>query len=83
MSRVKAVVDGAIMVHVHDVQVNDVISIRGDEADPIIDRIEVDGDKRKFIYKRREGDFVQETAWLDPDLGRHVFLHDLHREAKR
>lgn len=84
MSRVKAVVNRSIMVHLHDVEPGDILSTTESERDPIIQRIERDGDKVKFHYLR-DGSvdhMVTESSWLDPsgENSGHVFIHDLWRE---
>ena len=68
------------MVHIHDVVPGDVLYCNDDESDPIISKIEVDGEKRKFFYKTFRPDDIAESLWLDPAIGKHVFIHDLKQE---
>lgn len=80
MSRVLGVVDRAIMVSIYDVVPGDILNIRGTEADPIIEKVEREGDFVRYHYKQREDDLIQHSMWLDKDLGPRVFIHDLKNE---
>lgn len=84
MTRVKAVVNRSIMVHLHDVEPGDILSSTNSERDPIIHKVERDGDKVKFHYLR-DGNvdhMVTESLWLDPNQENsgHIFIHDIWRE---
>lgn len=72
-TRVRAVVDTSIMVHIHDVVPGDIVYIRGNEKDPIIDRVE-----------RREDGWVRlhyKVAGVQPDVfdvnGKTWVLHPI------
>lgn len=82
MTRVKGVVNRSIKVHIHDVRPGDVLASTDTERDPIIYHVERDGEKVKLHYlPRRECDHMpNESLWLDPEIGAHVFVHDLMRE---
>jgi hypothetical protein len=81
--RVRAVVGNTIMVHIHDVKPGDVLAIRGDESDPIIELVERDREKVRLHYKQRPGDFfLRHSLWMDPDIGAHMFIADLRGERR-
>lgn len=83
MSRVKGIVGNAIKVHIHDVVAGDILSISNDESDPIIEVIERDGEKVRFLYRERpklQILTINKSFWLDPKKGEYVFIHDLKGE---
>jgi hypothetical protein len=83
VSRVLAVVERSIMVHIHDVVPGDIISVRGDESDPIIQYIEQNGEDYRFHYRDRGPDAVKRSNWMQPWRGNghnKVFVADLKGE---
>jgi hypothetical protein len=83
MTRVLSVVENSIMVSIFDVVPGDILFIRGDERDLIIESVEKREDGAvRYIYKKQEGRYhAPHTIWMDGKLdGGKVFLHDLKRE---
>lgn len=76
--RVKAVVDKTIMVCVSDVVVGDVLSIRNDESDPIIDCVEYTKTLVRFHYVPRGEQGINRTIWMHTDSC--CFIHDFKNE---
>lgn len=79
MSRVLAVVDKSIKVSMYDVVPGDILSIVGNESDPVIEEIKRDGKRVRFYYKP-SGDHIDNTVWMNPTDGSEVFIHDLKGE---
>lgn len=81
-NRVKGIVGQSIMVHLYDVVPGDILCVRDSEGDPIIDEIKRDGESVKFVYRPRPTDRLaaDESLWMHPDSGGHVFIHDLKNE---
>lgn len=82
MSRVLGVVGNTIMVHIHDVVPGDVLSIYGDERDPIVERIERDGNKVRLHYKSHAGTLTKHSIWMNPEQGERMFVTDLKNERR-
>ena len=94
MSRVQGVIGRAIKVSIYDVVDGDILDSRGGEGDPIIERVERDGDRVRFHYKHREPTEIQKelnitpvavSNWMGKDVtgcSGFVFIHDLRNERK-
>lgn len=82
MSRVLAVVGNAIMVHIHDVVVGDILGLFDvDESNAtIIQRVERDGDKVRLHYMLGPNQNIPHSVWLDPERSAKMFVLDLKGE---
>lgn len=82
--RVLAVVGRSIMVYIYDVVPGDILHIRGDESDPIIERVEHSGDEIRFQYKvpKNVGTKITKSSWMlrNSRFGNKTFIHDLKNE---
>lgn len=81
--RVRGIVDNAIMVRLEDVVPGDVLSIRNDESDPIIQEVLRKDGCFKFIYRHHPGHEINQSMWMNPEASNcsgHCFIHDLKNE---